>query len=137
MELSEAILKRRSIRRYRDDAVDPILINEVLTLARHGPSAGAIRGFEAIVTTEKLAYDAPLHLVICIDEKAYEPRYGDRGRNLYAIQDAAIYGAYIGLLLMERGLSSCWVGAFREGKIQRIVGTALRPVAIFSVGYAA
>lgn len=137
MELTEAIQKRRSIRKYQDTPVDATLIHEVINLARKGPSAGAIRGFDVYVTTDKLAYNAPLHLVICVDEKAYEPRYGERGRNLYAIQDAAIVGAYIGLLLVERGLSSCWVGAFREGRVQRAIGTELRPVAILSVGYAA
>ena len=135
MELKDTIKLRKSIRKFQAvDIPDSILI-EIMDWARKGPSAGAIRGYKAIITREKLAYDAPVSVVICIDEAAYEKRYGERGKNLYAIQDAAIFGAYLGLLLVERGLCSVWVGAFRENKIKRIIGTGLKPVAVIAIGY--
>jgi len=135
MNLEEIIRKRRSVRSFSDRPVSDELLNEVIALAKKGPSAGAIRGYQVIVTKEKLAYNALVSVVICIDEAAYEKRYGERGRSLYAIQDGAIFGAYLGLLLVERGLCSVWVGAFRENKTKRILGTELRPVAIIAVGY--
>lgn len=135
MELKDTIKLRKSIRKFQAvDIPDSVLI-EIMDWARKGPSAGAIRGYKAIITREKLAYDAPVSVVICIDEAAYEKRYGERGKNLYAIQDAAIFGAYLGLLLVERGLCSVWVGAFRENKIKRIIGTGLKPVAVIAIGY--
>jgi len=133
MELKEVISKRKSIRSFQDKEVPDL--TEIIELAKKGPSAGAIRGYQAIVTTEKLVYNAPVSVVICIDEAAYEKRYGERGRNLYAIQDATIFGAYLGLLLVERGLCSVWVGAFRENKVKRLLGTEFRPIAIIAVGY--
>ena len=133
MELKEVISKRKSIRSFQDKEVPDL--TEIIELAKKGPSAGAIRGYQAIVTTEKLVYNAPVSVVICIDEAAYEKRYGERGRNLYAIQDATIFGAYLGLLLVEWGLCSVWVGAFREDRIKRILGTELKPVAVIAVGY--
>ena len=135
MELANAIYKRRSVRKFHESEVSEGLLQELIQLARRGPSAGAIRGYQAIITKEKLAYDAPISVVICIDEAAYEKRYGERGRSLYAIQDAAIFGAYLGLLLVDRGLCSVWVGAFKESKVRRIIGTELRPVAIIAIGY--
>ena len=135
MELKDAIKLRKSVRRFQMmDIPDSVLI-EIMDWARMGPSAGAIRGYKAIITREKLFYDSPVSIVICIDEVAYEKRYGERGKNLYAIQDAAIFGAYLGLLLVERGLCSVWVGAFRENKVKRIIGTKLRPVAVMAIGY--
>ena len=134
MNLEEIIIKRRSVRSFQDKEVPDL--TEVIALAKKGPSAGAIRGYEAIVTKEKLAYNAPVCIVICINEAAYEKRYGERGRNLYAIQDAAIFGAYLGLLLVERGMCSVWVGAFRENKVRQIIGTELRPVSVIAIGYA-
>ena len=137
MELVEAIERRRSVRKFQDREVPMDLLAELISLAKRGPSAGAIRGYEAIVTKERLAYDAPVCIVVCVDPERYAGRYGDRGRDLYAIQDSAIFAAYLGLLLVDRGLASVWVGAFREGRVQRAIGTELRPVAILAVGYAA
>lgn len=137
MELDEVILKRRSVRKFQPIGLPDEMLEDVIKMAGKGPSAGGIRGFRAIITREKLAYDAPAYIVICVDQELYASRYGDRGRDLYAIQDAAIFGAYLTLLLVDRGLSSVWVGAFRENKVKRILGTALRPVAILAVGYEA
>ena len=134
MELIDVINKRKSIRRFQDEEVPRELLEELLSLARKCPSAGAIRGFQGFITYEKLVYDAPIYVVICVDPTKYESRYGIRGRDLYAIQDATIFGAYFQLLLVDKGLASVWVGAFRESKIQRILGTNLRPVAILAIG---
>lgn len=135
MELKEVIKKRKSIRTFQDREVPDL--TELIALAKTGPSAGAIRGFDVVVTKEKVAHiDAPLYLVICTKPEAYAKRYGDRGRNLYSIQDATICGAYLQLLLVEMGLSSVWIGAFRERRVARILGTNLRPIAIIAVGYA-
>jgi len=134
MELRDVISLRRSVRRFSQDYVPIKAIEYILSLARKCPSAGGTRGFRAQITTEKLVYDAPYHIVIFTDPERYAPRYGDRGRELYAVQDATIYGAYIQLLLVDAGMASCWVGAFREGKIKRMFGTNERPVAILAVG---
>ena len=133
MNLEEVIKKRKSVRVFQKKEVPDL--EELIALARLSPSAGAIRGYKIIPTKEKITrIDAPLYLVICADPEAYA-RYGDRGRNLYAIQDATIFGAYLQLLLVDRGLASVWIGAFREEKIKRVLGTELRPVAIIAVGY--
>jgi len=138
MELKEVIEKRHSIRVYQKQDVPDEILMEVIALARRCPSAGAIRGFQAIISRQKLynRIDAPVYLVICTNPELYARRYGDRGRNLYAIQDATIFGAYIQLILVDKGLASCWIGAFNEGQIQKAVDTTLQPVAIIAVGYA-
>ena len=135
MTLDEVIHQRRSVRRFKQIDVADQVLEEIIMLSRKCPSAGAIRGFKAFITREKLVYDAPVYIVICCDPSLYETRYGDRGKNLYAIQDATIFGTYIMLLLVDRGLASVWVGAFREGKVQHLLGTTMRPIAILAVGY--
>jgi len=135
MELTDVIKKRKSIRVFQKKEVPDL--TEPIALAKTGPSAGGIRGFEVMVTKEKVVYlDAPMYLVICTNPEAYTKRYGDRGRNLYSIQDATICGAYLQLLLVEMGLASVWIGAFREGRVARTLGTNLRPIAVIAVGYA-
>lgn len=136
MELVEAIRKRRSVRKFLDRPVPDL--SKIVETARKGPSAGAIRGYDVLLTGAKIApYEAPVYAVICSNPDAYEKRYGDRGRNLYAVQDATIVGAYLQLLLVDAGLASCWIGAFREYRIQAMMGTDLRPVVVIAIGYEA
>ena len=136
MQLKEVINKRKSIRSFQMWKEIPDL-TEAIALAKKCPSAGAIRGYWVHVTTEKIApYNASAYVVICCDPAAYESRYGVRGMELYAIQDATVFGAYLQLILTDMGLATCWIGAFREEKIKRAIGTIeLRPIAIIAVGY--
>ncbi len=136
MELKDIIEKRRSVRSFQKTDVSNEILEELIVLARKSPSAGAIRGYKTIITREKItSYDAPVYLVICIDPEKYAVRYGDRGRNLYAIQDSAIFAAYIQLLLVDKGLDSCWIGAFKEERIKKLLNINLRPVVILAIGY--
>ena len=113
-------------------------MEEIIALARTSPSAGAIRGYKAIITKEKIVrIDAPVYLVICANPEAYVSRYGERGKNLYSIQDATIFGAYVQLLLVDGGLASVWIGAFREDKIKNTLNIEkhLKPIAIIALGH--
>ena len=136
MELKDVIEKRKSIRTFQKTDISNEILEELIALARKSPSAGAIRGYQAIITREKITrIDAPVYLVICIDTDVYEKRYGQRGKKLYAIQDSAIFGAYFQLLLVNKGLDSVWIGAFNERKIQQLLNITLRPITILALGY--
>ncbi len=138
MNLDEVIRKRRSVRSFQEREVPLELLEELVLLAKRSPSAGAIRGYTVVITSERVGpYNAPVYVVICINPEAYAWRYGDRGRELYSIQDAAIFGAYLQLLLVNRGLASVWVGAFKEDRVRKAIDTELRPVAVIAVGYEA
>jgi len=65
---------------------------------------------------------APVVLVFLADEERSATKYHDRGRHLYAVQDATIAAVYAQLALQAAGLASCWVGAFHEDDVARIVG---------------
>ena len=137
MELKNVIEKRKSIRSFQKTNILNETIKELIDLARKSPSAGAIRGYETIITREKITHiDAPVYLVIVTNPETYIKRYGDRGESLYSIQDATIFGAYFQLLLVDRGLTSVWIGTFNEDKIKNILNTKLRPIAIIALGYA-
>ena len=86
MELKDVIEKRKSIRTFQKTDISNEILEELIALARKSPSAGAIRGYQAIITREKInRIDAPVYLVICTDSEAYTKRYGNRGRDLYSI----------------------------------------------------
>ena len=136
MTLEEVIKKRKSVRTFKDIDVPDEILEQVISLARLVPSAGAIRGYEVRIIREKMTYvDAPVYMVICTNPEVYAQKYGDRGRDLYSIQDATIFGAYIQLILVNKGLDSVWIGAFSEGKIKKLLNISLRPIAIIAIGY--
>jgi len=136
MNLEEVIKKRKSVRKFQNKDVSGEILNEIIELACKCPSAGAIRGYEVIITRNKIIkIDAPVYVVICVNPELYTKRYGDRGRDLYSIQDAAIFGAYIQLLLVDKKLASVWIGAFNEDKIKRLLNIDIRPIAIIALGY--
>ena len=151
MDFFETLGKRRSIRGY--DPTKPVSgadIEKILESVRSAPSAGNLQPFKVVVVKSKEAVavlqsstsqafisQAPVSFVFCVDSSCFKERYGDRGKNLYAIQDTAIACAYAQLAATALGLSSIWVGAFDEVKVSRVlrIPENLRPVAILPVGY--
>lgn len=136
MELTEVIQRRKSVRKFSKTPVPVKRIKEAIELAQTGPSAGGIRGWEVFMTLDPIShYEAPCYIVVCANQGKYIKRYGDRGYDLYSIQDTAIVAAYLQLILVDIGLDSCWIGAFNEGRVKRAVGANYRPVVVLAVGY--
>jgi len=81
--------------------------------------------------------DAPLVVVVCGDVKCATCEYGQRGQDLYSIQDASASAENLLIAAVGLGLGGCWVGSFNEGIIIRILDIPknLRPVALIPIGY--
>ncbi len=91
MDVKQAIECRRSIRRYRDDAIGPDEVAELLNAARLAPSgcnaqpwrffplqdANVLEKLKAErAFQQEFVYEAPLIVVCCGDPRAYEGKYG-------------------------------------------------------------
>ncbi len=153
MELNAAIAARRSIRAFRPEPVAPGALETLLRAANAAPSAGNLQGYDIVVVRDaaaraglaEAAYgqgfvaDAPVVLVFCADARRSGVRYGERGEQLYALQDATVAAAYAQLAAVDLGLGSVWVGAYDEQSVARIVGAPprARPVALLAVGHPA
>jgi hypothetical protein len=74
--------------------------------------------------------------VVCADEKRAEQSYGARGKNLYCIQDTAAAIQNILLTVFSLGLGSCWIGAFKEDEIRKVIKAPknMKPVALVPIG---
>jgi len=81
--------------------------------------------------------DSSVSIVILADPAKSNERYGERGAQLYCIQDTAIAAGNMILAAYGLGIDSCWVGAFDEVEVQRAVEAPprLRAVAIICLGY--
>jgi nitroreductase len=150
----ETVRHRHSVRHYQSDvAVEPEKLHAVLETACAAPSAGDLQSYQIIVATSQARRDvlrraaggqafiaeAPVCLVFCADPARAGSEYGERGQHLFAVQDATIAAAYAQLAIVAAGMASTWVGAFDEAAVRDAVGceSALVPVAMLSVGYAA
>lgn len=153
METLDCIKNRRSVRAFKDKEVSEALLYEVLESARWAPSSGNLQNIRILVVTDekkkaviaKAALDqrfiaeAPIVLVICSDSSAVVSHYGERGKNLYAIQNTAAAIQNILLAAYDRGLATCWVGAFTESRIRKelTIPSNIEIHAIIPLGYPA
>lgn len=153
MELSDVLLKRRSVRHFNTKlAVTREDVTALLEAAVSAPTAGNIQPWRFVVVHsldarerlgsamgQRWATAAPVVIVVCVDPRPCAARYGDRGELLYAIQDTAAAVENILLAAVDRGLAACWIGAFNERMVADAVGVTapITPIAVIPVGYSA
>lgn len=97
MELNEVVHKRRMVRHFTAEPVDPAALKRILDLTRHAPSAGFTQGQSFIVVTRPelkqqvarlcgeesyvesgfhaFISEAPVLVIPCTSEAAYHRRY--------------------------------------------------------------
>jgi nitroreductase len=144
-------MKRRSVRNYKKQNLPEGTVEELIEAARLAPSAGNVQPWEFVVaSTQKTKQaisnaafeqrdlqEASVVIVVCADEKRAEQSYGVRGKTLYCLQDTAAAIENILLTACSMGLGSCWIGAFKEEEIRKVIKAPkdMRPVALIPVGY--
>ena len=149
MEVKEAIEKRRSTRKYKNKSLPLHLVERLLYYANLAPSAGNLQARDFIIVDDeslkekiaKAAYgqeflkDAPVLVVFCANLKRIAP-YGERGK-LYCIQDVAASIQNFLLAALDEDLATCWVGAFDEERVKKLLGIPpwIKPIAIVTLGY--
>ncbi len=153
MEYSELLKRRRSVRSFENRPVDPAGVRAILEAADAAPSAGNLQAYRMVCVTDprvrealaaaalgqEFVAQAPVVIVFLADPGRAAAVYGDRGRDLYSVQDATIACAHAHLRAADLGLGSVWVGTFDPGAVARAVGAprGLVPVAVLPVGHPA
>lgn len=150
MDVFDAILERRSIRNFKQQQVEIEVVETLIEAARWAPSAGNVQPWEFIIVYsdksrqelskaalgQKVLEQAPVVIVVCVDEGRAEESYGLRGKTLYCLQDTG--AAIQNMLLIARAmeLGTCWVGAFDEAQVRLVINApaCMRPVALVPVG---
>lgn len=153
MEFQELLKKRHSVRAYSEKPVEKEKIGKLLEAIFSAPSAGNLQAYKVVIvkdekTKEKIYHaaleqgpvlQAPIVLVFFADQNQSSRKYGERGANLYSLQDATIAAAYAQLAAADSGLGSVWVGAFDEIKVAKILDAKEGeiPIAVIPIGYPA
>jgi len=146
----QVILQRRSIRKYAKDEIPEDHITHLIEVLRWAPSAGNCQPWHFyLVKNQQMKYalaqaafgqdfiaQAPVVFVICAIPKRSAARYGKRGETLYVYQDTAAAVQNLLLTATGYGYGSCWVGAFDEFRVSKVLQLPIqqRPVAVVPIG---
>ena len=150
MDFLEIIKNRRSVRKFKKQAISQENINQLIEALLWAPSAGNLQArkfyfvFNQTIKEEiaqaawqqNFIAQAPLVIIGCTDKKI-KLKYGERGEKLYSICDVAMALENLMLLAQALGLATCPVGAFDEKEVSVILNlpAQLRPILIVPVGY--
>jgi len=150
MQFKNVFLGRRSVRRYKDKDVPLSVIGDIIDLAGFAPSSGNLQNWKFIVVTDlnkrqqiadaclqqSWMVDAPVHIVICNDYEDVDTHYGKLGK-MYSMQNCANVALGIMLAAYDYDVGSCWVGAFDNEAVQRILDIPenMDPEIIITLGY--
>lgn len=153
MEFQELVRTRCMVRAFRPDPVPEELIHKLLGSAVRAPSAGNLQAWEFVVVREpetkrRLAEaavrqtfvaEAPLVIVACRNMERNAGKYGGRGRDFYNLIDVSFASLMILLAAHNEGLGACFVGAYRDDEVSRILELPehARPVGIMPIGWPA
>ena len=129
MELKDALLKRRSIRKFKEDKISDDLIEELLHAAMSAPSACNKKPWEFYVITneEKLQllkkasrfsrYNAPLAIVVCGNlHRALPLKFSQ-----YWIQDCSAATENLLLRVTDLNLGAVWCGGHPQTSVEENV----------------
>ena len=149
MTVMEAIRLRKSVRAWAGRPVEDEKLREVLEAGRLAPSAsnrqewrfvvvrdeGARRALAAAARDQGFVGEAPVVIAACAET---DNHVMNCGQPCYPI-DVAIAIDHMTLAAAELGLGTCWIGAFQEEEVKRILGipASVRVVELLPLGYPA
>lgn len=151
--MHEIFKRRHSVRSFRDRKPGREALRQILEAADSAPSAGGLKAREIRVVADqemktriaKAAFgqdfiaQAPVVLVFWAVASRSANQYGERGRDLYCVQDATLAASFAWIQAVALGFGGCWVGAFDEGAVKSIfrkeINEDWRPVALLPIGY--
>jgi nitroreductase len=143
----DAIYKRRSIRRFKNEPVDEETLITFVKAGMNAPSAGNQRPWRFVIVTERAILDeiptvhpyssmlkeAFAAILVCGDMELEE-------RKGYWVQDCAAATENILLEIADRGYGGCWLGVYpREDRVEglrRLLGIPdhIIPLSLIAVG---
>ncbi|MBE5780554.1 MAG: nitroreductase [Clostridiales bacterium] len=149
MTIMEAVTTRRSIREYKEGEIPQADLLEILEAARLAPTWKNNQSFTYILVKDRTlmeqlgeitgynpsrsAYEkASCYLVLCGDPTLSGKREGKE----YYMVDAAIAMEQMMLAAHEKGYGMCWVGAFYENPVKKLLSVPedIRVIALSPLG---
>ena len=145
MEFADVVTARNSVRGYSDKPVEEEKLAKILEAARLAPSWANKQCCHYVVVKDKgmilklssifnsWLKQAPVVVIACADP--YDSGSHD-GMDYYLV-DVGISMQQLILAATDLGLGTCWIGAFTESKVKKVLGIPenVKVVALTPVGY--
>ena len=149
MEAMEAILTRRSIRKYTKQPVSDEVLKELLEAAMCAPSAGNRQPWCLVVINDRkimneipkyhtyaqMLKEAPVAILVCCHSDLQSGEFG--------VQDCSAATQNILLAAHAKGLGAVWLGVYptepRVTATKKLLNLPehIMPISIISIGYSA
>ena len=134
MDFDKVIKERHSVRSFKKTKkVDYHKIVEIIEAGNSAPLAGNVYSLKFLLVQDKekikalsvaaqqdFIEEVDYLLVVCSDKRDLDRNYYERGA-MYARQQAGAAIENMLLKITELGLGSCWVGAFSDDTVKRIL----------------
>mgnify|MGYP001447690276 CR=1 FL=1 len=139
MGVFDIIKDRRSIRTYKDERIPKDKLEKLLEAARLAPSAANRQNWKFIVVENE---EVKKQLVTACNNQAFVGTasnviagIGDPAQKWHQV-DLAIALEHIVLEAVELGLGTCWIGAFNEDEVKKLlkIPQDKKVIALLTVG---
>jgi len=149
MSVFDIMKSRRSVRRYQSKTISDDILTRVLEAARVAPSGKNLQPWKFIVVKDKekrkklavasngqsFVAQAPVVIAACgFPDQCYQ----HQGNYMKSWPiDVSIALDHLMLMAWEEGLGSCWIGAFKETEVKKILSIPeeVKVLALTPLGY--
>lgn len=135
MNVYQAILKRRSIRKFQQKKIPLGILKKLVNAGRLAPSAGNLQPVEYIIVNDKEKCQEvffctrwAIYLADGTPSESYRPNAYivvllNRNKPTHALSLADCSAAIENILLLavETGLGSCWIGSLDRDKLREVL----------------
>ena len=149
MDVFECIRSRRSVRSFQDQPIDDEILRQVLDAARRAPSANNRQNWKFVVVRDAklrkelagaamdqtFVSEAPVVIVACATKTDHVMPCGHPAH----LVDVPIAIEHMALAARALGLGTCWIGAFRQDDVKRVLGIpkSVQVIELLPIGYPA
>lgn len=149
MEFEKVIRERYSVRKYKAEMITDEELNKILEAGMVAPTGCnyqpqriyVLKSEEAVAkirTLSKCAFDAPVVLLIALDENADWKSPLEAGCRA-GVQDISIVADHMMLEAWNLGIGSCWVNYFKPSEVKAAFNLPENetPILLMTLGYPA
>jgi len=121
--VTTVIKSRHSVRKFKRDAIDRIVISDAIECARHAPTARNVQPWLFGVVQDKPALKAIADLTdngkFIADAAACFAVFGEK-KEKYYLEDCCAATENLILALQAHGVGSCWVAGEKKGYAEAV-----------------
>lgn len=140
MEVFDAIKNRKSIRKYKPEKISKEKIDILIEAGRLAPTAANKQNFKLIIVDNE---DIKKRLIVACNNQKF---VGTASHVIAGTTDPdwkwnqvdlAIVFEHIVLEAFELGFGTCWIGAFNEKEVKKIleIPANIKVVALLAIGF--